>query len=125
MRVLVIDDEAGIRAIFCEFLDILGHEADVAARGDEGLALFDPHRYDLVLTDLVMPGMNGLEVAHAIRARCPWIPVIVTSGSAADDDLRHIEAAGLCFLQKPVGINELSDAMRAPTLAPADPIATK
>ncbi len=125
MRVLVIDDDACIRAMFCEFLDILGHEADPAARGDEGLALFDSHRYDTVLTDLCMPGMSGLEVAHAIRARCPGMPVMITSGFASDDDLQHIEAAGLRFLQKPVGINELSDAMRAPTLAPADPIATK
>jgi CheY-like chemotaxis protein len=71
MRVLFIDDEAGVRAIFRDFLDILGHEVDAAASGEERLALFDRDRHDLVLTDRFMSGMSGPEVAHAIRARCP------------------------------------------------------
>ncbi len=66
MRVLVIDDEAGISSVFRDFLDVLGHTADVAASGEEGVALFDRHRHDLVLTDLFMPGMSGLEAMFGL-----------------------------------------------------------
>jgi CheY-like chemotaxis protein len=113
MRVLVIEDEAVVRTIFGEFLDRLGHEADMAANGHEGLALLGRHQYDLVLTDLFMPGMSGLEVAGAIRARSPRIPIIIISGAAAEDDWHRIEAAGFPFLHKPIGINEFNDAVCA------------
>jgi CheY-like chemotaxis protein len=120
MRVLVIDDEAVIRAIFREFLDMLGHEVDMAASGDEGLALLGRHQYDLVLTDLFMPGMSGLEVAGTIRARWPRIPVIIASGYAGDHDQHRIEAAGFPFLQKPIGIDEFNDAVNAAFSPPSD-----
>ncbi|MBI3826918.1 MAG: response regulator [Candidatus Rokubacteria bacterium] len=111
MRVLVIDDEEGIRAVFRDFLEALGYEADVAAGGEEGLALFDRHRHGLVLTDLLMPGMSGLEVARAIRARCPETPIVVISGSADALDRERIEASGFTFLAKPVGFPEFMNAV--------------
>ena len=61
--------EPQIRDIFAQFLELLGHEADVAADGREGLARFDPLVHEIVITDFVMPGLTGLEVAEAIRAR--------------------------------------------------------
>ncbi len=111
MRVLVIDDEGGIRALFSDFLEVLGHQADVAASGEEGLDLFDPCRHDLVLTDLLMPGMSGLEVADTIRARCPATPIVVISGSADALDIQRIRGAGFLFLQKPVSIKEFMNTV--------------
>ena len=83
MKVLVIEDEPQIRDIFAEFVELLGHEADVAADGREGLARFDPLVHKLVVTDFLMPGLTGLEIAEAIRARSRTTPIVLISGSAA------------------------------------------
>ena len=69
VKVLVIDDQPLLRDVLAEFLELLGHEADLAADGREGLARFDPSVHQIVLTDFLMPGLTGLEVAAAIRAR--------------------------------------------------------
>jgi two-component system, chemotaxis family, sensor kinase CheA len=68
VKVLVIDDEPLVRDLVAEFLELLGHEADLAADGHEGLARFDPVVHGIVLTDFLTPGLTGLEVAAAIRA---------------------------------------------------------
>ena len=111
MKVLVIEDEPLIRDIFAQFLELLGHEADVAADGLEGLARFDPLVHEIVLTDFVMPGLTGLEVAEAIRARGHTTPVVMISGSANPRDERRAAQAGLRFLRKPVTFAQFEAAM--------------
>ena len=102
MKVLVIEDEPLIRDIYSEFLELLGHEADVAEDGREGLGRFDPLVHKIVLTDFLMPGLTGLEIAEAIRARSGTTPIVLISGSAAPQDERRAAQAGLHFLRKPV-----------------------
>jgi CheY-like chemotaxis protein len=111
MKVLVIEDEPLIRDIFAQFLELLGHEADVAADGREGLARFDPLVHEIVITDFVMPGLTGLEVAEAIRARGHTTPVVMISGSANPRDERRAAQAGLRFLRKPVTFAQFEAAM--------------
>ena len=101
MKVLVIEDEPLIRDIYSEFLELLGHEADVAANGREGLGRFDPLVHKIVVTDFLMPGLTGLEIAEAIRARSRTTPIVLISGSAEAPDERRAEQAGLVFLRKP------------------------
>ena len=69
VKALVIDDESLIRDIYAEFLALLGHEADLVVDVHEGLARFDPLVHQVVITDFLMPGLTGLEIAEAIRAR--------------------------------------------------------
>ena len=88
MKVLVIEDEPQIRDIFAEFVELLGHEADVAVDGREGLARFDPLVHKIVVTDFLMPGLTGLEIAEVIRARSRTTPIVMISGSAAPHDER-------------------------------------
>jgi CheY-like chemotaxis protein len=102
LKVLVIDDQAPLRDLFGEFLELLGHEPDLAADGHEGLARFDPLVHHIVLTDFLMPGLTGLEVAAAIRARGCTTPIVMISGCAAPDDQRRAVEAGLRFVCKPV-----------------------
>ena len=102
MKVLVIDDQPLLRDVFAEFLELLGHEADLAADGHEGLARFDPLVHQIVLTDFLMPGLTGLEVAAAIRARSRTTPIVMISGFAKPDDERRAVEAGLRFVRKPV-----------------------
>lgn len=79
-RILVIDDEAGVRSLLAEILSTQGHTVDQASDGSEGLVLLERNRYDLVITDLGMPEVTGWEVARAVKARWPSIRVILVTG---------------------------------------------
>ena len=111
LKVLVIDDQPLLRDLFAEFLELLGHESDLAADGPEGLARFDPLVHQIVLTDFLMPGLTGLEVAAAIRARSRTTPIVMISGFAEPEDQRRAVQAGLRFLRKPVSFAQFEAAM--------------
>ena len=120
MKVLVIDDEPLIRDIYAEFLELLGHESDVAADGPEGLKRFDPFVHQAVITDFLMPGLTGLEIAAAIRARSGTTPIVLISGSAEPQDERRAGQAGLQFLRKPVAFAQFKAALaEAEVVVPA------
>jgi len=103
-RILVVDDEDAIRTSLAKFLrDRKGHHVDAAADGREGWARLAAAEYDLVLTDLVMPGMNGLELIGRARAERPEVPIVVLSGRAIFRDVVEAMRAGAYdFIAKPV-----------------------
>ncbi|MGD0919129.1 MAG: PAS domain S-box protein, partial [Thermodesulfobacteriota bacterium] len=70
-RILVIDDEESVRSVLCRILTRVNHQVNVAKNGEEGIRLFNEKEYDIVLTDLGMPGMSGWEVCRAIKERNP------------------------------------------------------
>ena len=75
--VLVIDDETGITEVIEEALRMVGYEVEVACNGREGIRKFNDQPYDLVITDICMPGVNGNSVARHIRKHCrrlSWQP---------------------------------------------------
>jgi GAF domain-containing protein/ActR/RegA family two-component response regulator/anti-sigma regulatory factor (Ser/Thr protein kinase) len=113
--VLVIDDEADIRDLVSDVLASHGHQVTVAAGGREGLACFEAGSYDVVLTDLGMPDLDGWEVARAIKSARSATPVLLLTGWA---DTTDSEAASLVdgILKKPFGLDELAEAV-ATTLA--------
>ena len=79
-KILVIDDEEDIRIVLQQVLELEGYEVAVAADGREGLAILDQDGADLVITDVIMPGMDGVETLEHIREKWPGMPVIVISG---------------------------------------------
>jgi CheY-like chemotaxis protein len=104
-RVLLVDDEASVRDFMRELLQGWGLEVTVAASPAEALAAFDADaaRWDLVITDQTMPGMTGLDLARALLARRPGLPVILYSGHLDPVASRELEAAGVReLLAKPV-----------------------
>ncbi len=105
-RLLVVDDDRAVRTILGDFVEALGHEAVLADGGEAALARFEPGRFDLVLTDLVMPRMNGLQLGRELRRRQPGIRLIVISGSSGVVDVDAIRDAGFAFLPKPVTFAE-------------------
>jgi len=111
VKVLVIDDQPMLRDLLAEFLELLGHEADLAADGPEGLARFDPSVHQVVLTDFLMPGMTGLQVAEAIQARGCTTPIVMISGFATPDDERRAGEAGLRFVCKPITFAQFKATM--------------
>ena len=79
--------------------------------GCEGLARFDPLGHELVITDFVMPGLTGLAVAEAIRARGHTTPIVMFSGSATPCDERRAARAGVRVLRKPIGFAQFQAAL--------------
>ncbi len=79
LRILLIDDDETGSAALAEVLRKAGHKVDIALTGHEGLQLFHPNAYEIVIVDWLMPGVNGLEVAKAIREMAPHQPIILTT----------------------------------------------
>ena len=105
MRILVVDDNRLVRMIACRMCEKAGHQVRGASSGDEALELFDAETPDIVLLDVVMPGLSGWEVAEQIRARptTSYVPIIFLT--ALEDEAlvgRCLEAGGDEVLHKPV-----------------------
>jgi CheY-like chemotaxis protein len=97
LRVLAIDDQEIIRDLLLNMFMGMGHEVRVCGSGEEGLEALAADSYDLVLTDLGMPGMSGWEVASAVKKRSPNIPVVLITGwgfNFAEEQVRKAVAAG-------------------------------
>ena len=103
-RILIVDDHENNRLLLDDILSMAGHQVVLAASGAEALALLSGSAVDLVLLDLLMPGMNGLEVLLAMRARpaLAELPVLVLSGIDHSDMTAQCLAAGARdFIRKP------------------------
>jgi DNA-binding response OmpR family regulator len=85
-RILVVDDEAPIRMTLERLLQRRGYSVSVAASGEEALALLDQHSFDLLLLDLKLPGISGLEVAGQARTLQPAAAILLLTGHAAPED---------------------------------------
>src|SRR2546428_1657606 len=86
-HILIVEDDDPIRALFGDLVGALGHRADLARDGAEALEMFDPDLHDVVITDLLMPGMLGLDEFQELRGRRPETEAYVIYGP--DLDLRH------------------------------------
>lgn len=91
-KILVVDDDPAIRELLTGKLVAEGFQILQAANGEDALKKVDAEKPDIVLLDLVMPGLNGFEVLRQIRSRCQdkWIPVIIFSGQ---EDLESLKQA--------------------------------
>ena len=108
--ILIIDDEADVRELVADVLAGLGHSVTVAGGGREGLARFETGRYDLVLTDLGMPDFNGWDVARAVKASRPDVPVLLLTGwadAASPADVPRVEG----IIKKPFDLKQLAAAV--------------
>ncbi|MDI7277442.1 MAG: hybrid sensor histidine kinase/response regulator, partial [Anaerolineae bacterium] len=107
-RILVVDDELGIREGCRRALTPLGHQVDVAADGEEGLRLLQAGRYDLVLLDVRMPGIGGMELLGKIRAHDPdAVCIIITGYASIDLAIQAIKQGAYNFISKPFDTDAL------------------
>ncbi len=110
-RVLVVEDEPGMRDIVREILESLGYRAWVAANGGEALLAVEEGRFqpDLLMTDVVMPGMSGIVLAERLRRSQPDLKVLFMSGYT-DDGVVHngVLEPRTPFIQKPFWIGDLA-----------------
>lgn len=102
-KVLVVDDDPVVGKSFDRVLSGKGYAVITARDGEEALNKLNSETYDLVFTDIKMPGMSGLEVAERVKASQPWLPVVIITGYGTDANEARAEAAGVAdFLHKPL-----------------------
>ncbi len=102
-QVLVIDDDAVVGRSFDRVLSGIGYEVSTALTGEEGLKNMETTAYDVVFTDINMPGMDGLEVTERIKAKCPWTPVVVITGYGTEENEAEASVLGVSgFVHKPL-----------------------
>lgn len=102
VSLLFIDDERGVREYFHEFLESEGHTVVSASSGDEGLRLLKSRPFDVVVTDLGLPGMSGWEVAQQVHDRSPETPILLLTGWGEPLDPETMKASGIIeVLKKP------------------------
>ena len=110
--VLVIDDDKAMRDVLFDILSLDGYEVILADDGNLGIERFSKEKPDLVITDILMPKMDGLEVVERLKELSPDSPVIVASGTT---DLNLIEEAvnqhANRILKKPFEVDQLLDSV--------------
>ncbi len=114
--ILVIDDEKSIRNTLQEVLEYEKHKVDLATNGTEGLELFSNSSYDMVLCDIKMPGMDGIEVLEKLHEKASDVPVIMISGHGnIDTAVEAIKKGAYDFIEKPLDLNRLLVTIRNAT----------
>lgn len=107
-RLLVIDDDPMVRKTLAQLLRNAGHRVEEADDGSAGLAVLNKMPVDLVLTDLGMPGLSGWEVARAVKAGHPYLPVVLVTGWAGAIAMEHQGRAFVdAILPKPSRFQEI------------------
>ncbi|MCY7302679.1 MAG: response regulator transcription factor [Thermoleophilia bacterium] len=114
MRVLIVEDEPKLAALLRRGLTEEGYAADVAPTGEDALWMAAATPYDAIVLDIVLPGIDGLEVCRALRDRDVWAPVVMlTARGAVGDRVTGIDAGADDYLTKPFSFAELLARLRA------------
>ena len=109
-NILIVDDEKNIRLTIAQSLDPLGYQVATADNGEDALLQLQAQEYDLILLDLKMPGMNGLEVLRRAIEIHPEIKVIIISAHGTiEHAVEAMKLGAVDFLQKPFTPKELRD----------------
>ena len=102
-KVLVVDDDPVVGKSFDRVLSGKGYAVITASSGQEALNKLETEDYDVVYTDIKMPGMSGLEMAEQMKQSRPWLPVVIVTGYGSPGNEARAEAAGVSgFLRKPL-----------------------
>lgn len=112
LRFLVVDDNEDIRDVFCRLVERAGHVAFTAADGQDAVDLLEREKFDVMLLDLTMPRMNGVDVVRWIRARpdvAPDMRIVVISAWAGEHRAVLQELGVVTVMQKPLRIQQLTD----------------
>jgi len=112
-RVLIVDDEELVSRGYARALRKAGFEVHTATSGQDALKQFDNGGFDTIISDILMPGMGGLDLIREIRNRDQEVPVIVvTGGPSIDTAIKAMERGALKYLIKPVDVVKLTDAVK-------------
>ncbi|WP_372808022.1 response regulator [Pontiella sp.] len=115
-KILVIDDDPSVQKLFSMFLGKKGYQIQVADNGKIGMDLMERDQPDLIITDILMPEMDGLEILLKIRKTRADLPVIAISGGSRALPINFLKQASLFgakhVFEKPVPLNVLNETVR-------------
>ena len=113
-KILVVDDEERFRTIMAKLLAVRGLEVSTIGEGEEALKAMREESYDVIILDVRMPGMTGIQVMTELRKLDPFIEVIIMTGYASVDTAKKImELGAYDYLLKPYNIDELMEKIEA------------
>ena len=120
MKILIVEDERAIAEVEKAYMEKNGYTADIAGDGLKGLEMFAAEKYDLVILDLMLPGMSGVDVCRAIRMKSQVPIIMVTARSGEDDVVSGLDAGASDYVIKPFSPRVLMARVRANTRKEAD-----
>ena len=111
-KVLVVDDDPVVGRSFDRVLEGKGYAVIHASGGEEALERLAREDYDVVYTDIRMPGMSGLDVARRVKASRPWLPVVIVTGYGTEANEAEAKELGVAaFLRKPLSPEMIEDSV--------------
>lgn len=113
MNVLIVDDEEACRKALSRLLEICGHEVSTAADGVRALFRIGQERPEVVITDVLMPKMDGLKLQETIEEQFPDIPIVLMTGQAKGISMSDLQAKGKLCISKPIRTGELLDILKS------------
>ncbi len=114
MRILIIEDEKKVSNFLCQAIEEEQHAADQAFNGEDGLLFAETHDYDLIILDLMLPKMDGLNIIRKLRKTGCKTPILVlTARDAVKDKVMALDLGGDDYLTKPFSVEEFLARIRA------------
>lgn len=114
IKVLLIDDEEEFVSTLSERLQIRGYDSKFATSGDQGLKEIETFKPDVVILDVIMPGISGFDVLRSIKKTAPSTPVILLTGhSSTQDGMKGMELGAFDYIIKPVDIEQLVEKINS------------
>lgn len=114
MRLLIVEDYATLRASLTKGLRALGYAVDATGDGPEGLWYAENHLYDVLIIDVMLPGLSGHEILRTVRARGDHVPVLLlTARDSVSDRVAGLDLGADDYLPKPFAFEELAARLRA------------
>jgi CheY-like chemotaxis protein len=110
-RLLLVDDDAAVLEVLTEVIRGLGYQVDVAAGGVEALKALTDRIYDLLITDLAMPGLDGWQLIAAVIDTQPMVRLIAMTGRDEPEDCERAAALGVPLVRKPFSLAVLQHAI--------------
>ncbi len=113
MRLLLVEDDPRVGSMIQETLEADGYVVDWARSGEEGLSLFELFPYDLVVLDLILPGLDGFSFLASLREKARTPVLVLTARDALEDRVQGLEGGADDYLVKPFHLRELRARLRA------------
>lgn len=114
MRVLIVEDDAGLRDAVVTVFEEESYQVDTAGDGDEGLLLAEQGIHDLLVLDIMLPGLNGIEIVKRLRKKGQTVPILLlTARDSVADRVKGLDAGADDYVVKPFAVQELLARARA------------
>jgi len=109
-RILIADDEEVVRTLLVEALKVYEYEIDVVENGAEAISQIEKRSYDLIISDYMMPRMNGLELIRRVKSEYSSVPILMVTGNGPVNDL--LKSGATACIMKPFNLLEVQNMVK-------------